>query len=154
MNPIEPILTTEEPRYDPERASRPRIKVLKTPYSDDPMAEGATFSIFGCVYICYAKKTRGRSMIRYLGIADVEHGRKLIDPAPASKVLKDAIDDDVMKDLVGERPREKEQTPFESGKLLDEATEALDSDAMGDAIREVIDDEIVQKAIKEVESHG
>lgn len=76
MNQTEPISNTEgailEPRYDPVKAAKPRIKVLKTPYSDDPMAEGTTFQIFGCVYICYAKKTRGRSMIRYLGVADVE----------------------------------------------------------------------------------
>lgn len=75
MEQIEPISDTEnaalpvmnDKRWDPEKAAKPKVKVIKTPYEEDPMKEKTVFQIFGCVYICYAKKTRGRSMIRYLG---------------------------------------------------------------------------------------
>jgi len=83
MEQIEPISDTEnaalpvvpEKRWDPEKAAKPKVKVIKTPYEDDPMKEKTVFQIFGSVYICYAKKTRGRSMIRYLGkVEPVEAG--------------------------------------------------------------------------------
>ena len=46
------------------------MKLKKIPYTEDPMKEKVVFQLFGCVYICYAKKTRGRSMIRLLGRAE------------------------------------------------------------------------------------
>ena len=92
-----------EPRWDPENASKRKVRVIKAPYDHDPMKEKTVFEFGGFVYICYAKKTRGRSMIRCLGMVVVD--------AP------------------------KKQTPFEAGKLLDEATKELDDDAMGDAIK-------------------
>lgn len=83
MEQIEPIRDTEsaalpvmsEKRWDPEKAAKPKVKVIKTPYDEDPMKEKTVFQIFGSVYMCYAKKTRGRSMIRYLGKAVVVEGR-------------------------------------------------------------------------------
>ena len=85
MEQMEPIKDTEqaampvmpvEPRWDPKKAAKPKVKVIKTPYDADPMKEKTVFQIFGCVYICYAKKTRGRSMIRYLGrVEPIEGGQ-------------------------------------------------------------------------------
>lgn len=121
--PVGPPVMPES-RWDPEKASKRKVRVLKVPHGEDPMEKKTVFEFGGFVYICYAVKTRGRYMIRCLGLADVE------------------------------RPREKEQTPFESGKLLDEATKELDADAMGDAIKEAIDDETVQQVIKEVTGDG
>lgn len=109
MNQIEPFLDAENadtPTYDPVRAAKPRVKVIKTSYNDDPMRENVTFQIFGCVYICYAKKTRGRSMIRYLGLLD--NGRppgkekEPFEDAISGDSIKDAIDQDVIGNLVKE----------------------------------------------------
>ena len=129
-------LPDQEPRWDPEKATKRKVRVVKVPYDQDPMKEKTVFEYQGFVYICYAKKTRGRSMIRCLGLAH-------IDPP-------------------------KKQTPFESGKLLDNAKGGLENDSFDDAIsgdgikdiidkdiidkviKEAIDDEAVQKAIKEV----
>lgn len=80
MDQIEPIndkentalpVVPEEPRWDPEKAAKPKVRLIKTSYDQDPMKEKTVFQIYGCVYVCYAKKTRGRSMIRYLGKAEV-----------------------------------------------------------------------------------
>ena len=172
MEQVEPIETTEgallatkdalerlvppipEPRWSPGKAAKRKVRVLKVPHGEDPMEEKTIFEFGGFVYICYAVKTRGRYMIRCLGLAEAEHDRRIMDPGPAAKGLKDAIDDDVMKELDVEGPREKEQTPFEAGKLLDEAARELSDDAMGDAIKEAIDDEVVQQVIKEVAGDG
>jgi len=133
MEQVEPIRTTEEvilppgrqdPRWDPEKATKRKVRVIKVPYDQDPMKEKTIFEYQGFVYICYSKKTRGRSMIRCLGLAEVEG------------------------------PPKKKQTPFESGKLLDNVKNGLDADAMGDAIKEAIDDETVQQVIKEAVSDG
>lgn len=131
MEQTEPIADTEStalppagqvPKWDPEKAARRKVRVIKVPYHLDPMKEKTTFEFQGFIYICYAKKTRGRSMIRCLGLPE-------IDPP-------------------------KKQTPFEAGKLLDNAKNELDGDAMGDAIQEAIDDETVQQVIKEVTGDG
>jgi len=142
-------LPVMEPRWDPEKTGKRKVRVRKVPHGYDPMKEKTVFEFGGFVYICYAKKTRGRSMIRCLGIADVENDRRVMDTGPAAKGLKDAIDDDVMKEATG-----KKQTPFEGGSLLDKATKELADDSMGDAIKEAIDDEIVQKVIAEVTGDG
>jgi len=81
MEQMEPIADTEsaslpvmkvEPRYDSQRAGIRKVRVIKVPYEQDPMKEQTVFEFGGFVYICYAKKTRGRAMIRCLGLADVE----------------------------------------------------------------------------------
>lgn len=156
-----------ESRWDPEKAVRRKVRVLKVPHGEDPMEEKTIFEFGGFVYICYAVKTRGRYMIRCLGLAEVEHERRIIDTGPAAKRLKDAIDDEVMKGAIEKEqtpvkgpnsvkgpPPAKGPTPFEAGKLLDEAKDGLDDDAMGDAIKEAIDDETVQQVIKEVTGDG
>ena len=107
-----------EPRYDPERASRRKVRVKKVPYSYDPMKEKTIFEFAGFVYICYAKKTRGRSMIRCLGMSQLEHEQKPVSPYDAGKILTKAEDD------------------------------------MGDAIKEAINDDVVQEVIKEVTGDG
>ena len=113
-----------ERTWDPEKATKRKVRVIKVPYDQDPMKEKTIFEYQGFVYICYSKKTRGRSMIRCLGLAEVEG------------------------------PPKKKQTPFESGKLLDGVKTELDGDAFGDAIKEAIDDEKVQQVIKEVTGEG
>jgi len=143
------VPATPEPKWDPEKAAKRKVRVLKVPYGEDPMDEKTIFEFGGFVYICYAVKTRGRYMIRCLGLAEVEHDRRIMDTGPAAKGLKDAIDDDVMEEAI-----EKEKTPFEAGKILDNAKDGLDDDAMGDSIKEAIDNDIVQKVIKEAEGHG
>ena len=116
MEQIEPIATTEqailpvpsrEPKWDPEKAGKRKVRVVKVPHGQDPMKEKTVFEFGGFVYICYAVKTRGRYMIRCLGMADVEKAR------PA-------------------------MTPYEAGKLLDNA-----ANAMGDDIKEAVDDEVI-----------
>ena len=85
MEQMEPIAQPErpvmppgiqEPRYDAQMAGRRRVRVIKVGYDKDPMKEQTVFEFAGFVYICYAKKTRGRSMIRCLGLADVERPPK------------------------------------------------------------------------------
>ena len=67
-----PDIDEAEPCWDPEKAAKRKVRVIKVPYDLDPMKEKTVFEFAGFVYICYAKKTRGRSMIRGLGLADVE----------------------------------------------------------------------------------
>ena len=59
-----------EPRYDASKTSKPRVKVRKIPYSQDPLKKDVVFQLFGCAYICYGKKTKGRSQIQLLGKVD------------------------------------------------------------------------------------
>ena len=87
-----------EPMWDPEKAAKRKVRVLKVPHGEDPMQEKTVFEFGGFVYICYAVKTRGRYMIRCLGLADVE------------------------------RPVENETTPFEAGKILDNAKAGIDDE--------------------------
>ena len=64
---VKPVI---EPRYDPLKAATPRVKVRKIPYSQDPLKKDAIFQLYGCAYICYGKKTKGRSQIQLLGKID------------------------------------------------------------------------------------
>ena len=84
-----------ERKWDPEKAARRKVRVIKVPNGQDPMKEKTVFEFGGFVYMCYAVKTRSRYMIRCLGIADVE------------------------------KPAKPELTPFETGKLLDNAADDL-----------------------------
>ena len=127
MVPIESIEATNqaqlpeappEPRYDTEKTGRRKVRVVKVPYSQDPMKEKTVFEFSGFVYICYAKKTRGRSMIRCLGMSQLEREQKPVSPYDAGKILTKAEDD------------------------------------MGEAIKEAINDYVVQKVITEVAGHG
>jgi len=115
LPPVEQV-----PKWDPEKAAMRKVRVIKVPYDQDPMKEQTTFEYAGFVYICYAKKTRGRSMIRCLGLSDVEGPRE------------------------DEPPPVKGPTPFEAGEILDNAEDAFKA-AMGDAIAEAIDDEIMKE---------
>ena len=77
MQETQPIADTESTAlppatWDPEKAARRKVRVIKVPYDLDPMKENTVFEFAGFIYICYAKKTRGRSMIRCLGLSDVE----------------------------------------------------------------------------------
>ena len=70
---VDPESTALPPAtWDPEKAARRKVRVIKVPYDLDPMKEHTIFEFQGFVYICYAKKTRGRSMIRCLGLSDVK----------------------------------------------------------------------------------
>ena len=118
MEQIEPIETTEsaklpvmEPRWDPEKAGKRKVRLIKVPHGQDPMREKTIFEFGGFVYICYAVKTRARYMIRCLGMADVE------------------------------KPATPDLTPYEAGKLLDDATDDMGED-------------IMEEAGKEAEGHG
>ena len=111
-----------EPKWDPERAARRKVRVIKVPNGQDPMKEKTVFEFGGFVYLCYAVKTRGRYMIRCLGMAELASDTKLIDPGPAAKALSDSIDSDVMADL---KTDVKPPTHYEAGKLLDSAENDL-----------------------------
>ena len=101
-------------RWDPEKAGKRKVRVVKVPYGQDPMKEKTIFEFGGFVYICYAVKTRGRYMIRCLGMAEVE------------------------------KPAQPALTPFEAGKLLDDA-----ADGMGDNVKDAVDDEIIDNLSNE-----
>lgn len=135
---------SHEPRWDPEKAAMRKVRVLKVPYDQDPMKEKTIFEYQGFVYICYAKKTRGRSMIRCLGIAEIDAPKKHT-PFEAGKLLDNAND--------GLMENEKELglavTNFRASRKADAA-----GDDMGDAIKEAINDEAVQEVIKEVTGDG
>ena len=60
----------EERKFDVSKMNKPRVRVIKIPFDQDPLGEGEVFQLKGCVYICYQKKTRGRSLIRLLGEAE------------------------------------------------------------------------------------
>jgi len=113
MEQFEPIGTGEgaqlpeappEPTYDPERAARRKVRVKKVPYSHDPMKEKTIFEFAGFVYICYAKKTRGRSMIRCLGMSQLEPEPKLpdINADQMGEAIKEAINNDDVQEVIKE----------------------------------------------------
>ena len=175
MEQIEPIATTEsaklpvvEPKWNPEKAAKRKVKVVKVPYGQDPMKEKTVFEFGGFVYICYAKKTRGRSMIRCLGMTEVEREPPKLTPYEAGKLLdaagnedhlgsadlqsapvqreidkmseaiKDSCDDEVFQDMVNSAVKENEG----------------DFDAMGEVLKEAIDDDIMSKVVKDAEGDG
>jgi len=93
-----------DPRWDPEKATKRKVRVIKVPYDQDPMKEKTIFEYQGFVYICYSKKTRGRSMIRCLGLAHIEPPKKQT-PFEAGKLLdgvKNQLDGDAMGDAIKE----------------------------------------------------
>ena len=123
-------LPAMEPRWDPEKAGKRKVRIAKVPHGLDPMKEKTVFEFGGFVYICYAKKTRGRSMIRCLGMAEIEPDPKIMDATLASKALSDSIDDDVMKEAQAESL--VPPTPFEAGTLLDQAEDDVKMQGIGE----------------------
>lgn len=104
-----------EPTWDPEKAARRKVRLIKVPHGQDPMKEKTIFEFGGFVYICYAVKTRARYMIRCLGMADVEKpATPDLTPYEAGKLL-DAADDDVGEELIKQAVKEAEGHGRSSG---------------------------------------
>ena len=130
MEQIEPIETTRSAKlpvlkWDPEKAAKRKVKIVKVPHGQDPMKEKTVFEFGGFVYICYAKKTRGRSMIRCLGMTEIEREPPKLSPYGAGKLL----------DAAGK----EDEGPF---------------DAMGEAIKDAVDDDIMKKVVTDAEGDG
>ena len=110
MEQMEPIANTKRadlipPMWDPAKAAKRQVRVIKVSHDLDPMKEQTIFEFGGFVYICYAKKTRGRSMIRCLGLADVERESSRMNPADANaagEAMREAIDKDIIDNIAKE----------------------------------------------------
>ena len=107
----------KEPGWDPEKAARRKVRVIKVPYDLDPMKEHTIFEFQGFVYICYAKKTRGRSMIRCLGLADIAPPVAKVLPEEMTAAIKDerveyglgdGIRESIDKDIIDNIAKEAE----------------------------------------------
>ena len=107
MEQMEPIADTKRadlipPMWDPAKAAKRQVRVIKVSHDLDPMKEQTIFEFGGFVYICYAKKTRGRSMIRCLGLADVAPKDVPFEDAISGDGIKEAIDKDIIDNVIKE----------------------------------------------------
>lgn len=49
----------------------PQVRLKKVPHSQNPLKKNSVFSVNGAVYKVYGAKTKGRMLVRFLGLAEI-----------------------------------------------------------------------------------